>query len=82
MQGSGVGVSKDAGKICATPSEPRGTANSECSTSFLQCSLFLSASTKMGEVVHERDEPRLARRGDFAGAKILEDCAAKRIPGC
>jgi hypothetical protein len=36
----------------------------------------------MGEVVHERDEPRLARRGDIPGAKILEDRAAKRIPGC
>jgi hypothetical protein len=23
-----------------------------------------------------------AHRGDFAGAKILEDCAAKRISGC
>ena len=26
--------------------------------------------------------PDSAHRGDFAGAKILEDCAAKRIPGC
>jgi hypothetical protein len=23
-----------------------------------------------------------AHRGDFAGAKILKNCAAKRIPGC
>jgi hypothetical protein len=26
--------------------------------------------------------PDSAHRGDFAGAKILEDCAATRIPGC
>jgi hypothetical protein len=26
--------------------------------------------------------PDSARRGDVAGAKILEDCAAKKIPGC
>jgi hypothetical protein len=26
--------------------------------------------------------PDSAHRGDFAGAKILQDCAAKRIPGC
>ncbi len=26
--------------------------------------------------------PDSAHRGDFAGAKILEDCAAKKIPGC
>ncbi len=26
--------------------------------------------------------PDSAHRGDFPGAKILEDCAAKRIPGC
>jgi hypothetical protein len=26
--------------------------------------------------------PDSAHRGDFAGAKIFEDCAAKRIPGC
>jgi hypothetical protein len=26
--------------------------------------------------------PDSAQRGDFAGAKILEDCVAKRIPGC
>ena len=25
--------------------------------------------------------PDSAHRGDFAGAKILDDCAAKRIPG-
>ena len=27
-------------------------------------------------------EPDSARRGDVAGARILEDCAAKKIPGC
>jgi hypothetical protein len=26
--------------------------------------------------------PDSSHRGDFAGAKILEDCAAKRIRGC
>ena len=26
--------------------------------------------------------PDSARRGDVAGAKILEECAAKKIPGC
>jgi hypothetical protein len=26
--------------------------------------------------------PDSARRGDIAGAKILQDCAAKKIPGC
>jgi hypothetical protein len=26
--------------------------------------------------------PDSARRGDVAGAKILEDCVAKKIPGC
>jgi len=26
--------------------------------------------------------PDSAHRGDFAGAKIFEDCAAKRSPGC
>jgi hypothetical protein len=26
--------------------------------------------------------PDSARRGDFTGAKILKDCAAKNIPGC
>ena len=26
--------------------------------------------------------PDSAHHSDFAGAKILEDCAAKRIPGC
>jgi hypothetical protein len=26
--------------------------------------------------------PDSAHRGDFAGARILESCAARRIPGC
>lgn len=26
--------------------------------------------------------PDSTRRGDVAGAKILEECAAKKIPGC
>jgi hypothetical protein len=36
--------------------------------------------------VSQRDaamrEAPSARRGDVAGAKILEDCVAKKIPGC
>src|SRR4029453_2581614 len=49
MQGSGVGVIEQRRmKICAPPSEPRGTEISECSASAssVQCSLFLPASTR------------------------------------
>jgi hypothetical protein len=61
MQGSGVvDVSKDAGKICASPSEPRGPANSECSAPFLLSMHFVLTRLQqnVGEFVHDRYEPR------------------------